>query len=73
MDNHMILKPNKTMKPKPAAIDQKKPTIIARIAGATQAIQEIFVVIQNVKPLFGLALPRVNKKIIKPMKTPNTK
>ena len=61
------------MKPKPAAMDQKKPTIIARIAGATQAIQEIFVVIQKVRPLFGLALPRVNKKIIKPMKTPRTR
>ena len=61
------------MKPKPAAADQKKLTIIARSAGATQQIQEIFVVIQNVKPLFGFALPRVNKKIIKPMKTPNTK
>ena len=61
------------MNPNPAATFQKNPTIIARIAGATQAIQEIFVVIQNVNPLFGLALPRVNKKIIKPMKTPNTK
>ena len=69
----MILKPNKMMKPKPAAIDQKNPTAIARIAGATQAIQEIFVVIQNVRPLFGFALPRVNKNIIKPMKTPRTR
>ena len=57
------------MNPNPAAADQKKLTIIAKMAGATQAIQLIFVVIQKVRPLFGLALPRVNKKIIKPMKT----
>ena len=61
------------MNPNPAAMDQKKPAIIAKIAGATQAIQDIFVVIQKVSPLFGLALPRVNKKIIKPMKTPRTR